>query len=189
MEAPTVGSVLLAGVLLKLGVYGFLRFSLVLFPEASLYYTPLVYCFSTLGVIYGSITAIRQTDLKRVIAYSSIAHMNTVALGLFSLNKIGLEAGVLQSLSHGFVAGGLFFLIGIIYSRYHQRELQLFGGFTHTMPILSTLLLLFTLANIAIPGTSSFSGEFLLLLGVFKENAFVGFFASLGVVLCAAYSL
>lgn len=189
MEAPTVGSVLLAGILLKLGVYGFLRFSLVLFPDASFFYSPMVYLFSIFGIIYASFEAIRQTDLKRVIAYSSIAHMNMVTLGLFSFNTLGLAGCVLQSLSHGFVAGGLFFLIGILYSRFHVRELQKLSGLIYTMPIFSSFLLLFTLANIAVPGSSSFVGEFLLLLGIYQENAFLCFFSAFGVMLCGSYAL
>lgn len=189
VEAPTVGSVLLAGILLKLGVYGFLRFSLTLFPEASLFFSPLVYLLSILGVIYASMSAIRQTDLKRIIAYSSIAHMNLVTIGIFSFNLIGLEGAVLQSISHGFVSGGMFFLIGILYDRYHSRFLYYYGGLVHMMPMYAIFFLIFTLANIALPGTSSFVGEFLLLLGIYKSNAFTCIMGALGVILCGAYSL
>jgi len=189
VEAPTVGSVLLAGILLKLGVYGFLRFSLTLFPNASLYFSPLVYLLSVLGILYASMSAIRQTDIKRIIAYSSIAHMNLVTLGLFSFNIIGLEGAILQSISHGFVAGGMFLLVGILYNRHHSRFLFYYGGLVHLMPIYSTIFLLFTLANIALPGTSSFVGEFLLLCGVFKINAILCIVSALGVILCGAYSL
>lgn len=189
VEAPTVGSVILAGVLLKLGVYGMIRFSLTLFPYASLYFSPLVYLLSTIGIIYASLTAIRQTDLKRIIAYSSVAHMNLVTLGIFSFNVLGMEGAILQSLSHGFVAGGMFFLIGILYDRYHSRFLHYYGGLVHMMPIYAILLLIFTLANIALPGTSSFVGEFLLLTGIYKMNAFVAAVAAIGVILCGAYSL
>ena len=189
VEAPTVGSVLLAGILLKLGVYGFLRFSLSLFPDASLYFSPLVYLLSVLGIIYASLSAIRQTDLKRIIAYSSIAHMNLVTLGIFSFNIIGIEGSILQSISHGFVAGAMFLLIGIVYDRYHSRLLYYYGGLVHMMPIYSAILLVFTMANIALPGTSSFVGEFLLLLGIYKTNVVSAIVGALGVILCGAYSL
>lgn len=180
---------LLAGILLKLGVYGFLRFSLSLFPEASLYFSPLVYLLSVLGVIYASLSAIRQTDLKRIIAYSSVAHMNLVTLGIFSFNIIGLEGSILQSISHGFVSGGMFLLIGVLYDRYHSRLLYYYGGLVHMMPVYAVFLLIFTMANIALPGTSSFVGEFLLLLGIYKTNVTSCIVGALGVILCGAYSL
>lgn len=189
VEAPTVGSVILAGILLKLGVYGMLRFSLTLFPYASLYFSPLVYLLSTIGIVYASMTAIRQTDLKRIIAYSSVAHMNVVTLGLFSFNSIGIEGAILQSLSHGFVSGGMFLLIGILYDRYHSRFLYYYGGLVHMMPFFAIFLLIFTLANIALPSTSSFVGEFLLLTGIYKTNVFVAAIGALGVILCGGYSL
>jgi len=189
VEAPTVGSVLLAGILLKLGVYGFLRFSLCLFPDLSLFFSPLIYLLSILGIIYASLTAIRQTDLKRIVAYSSIAHMNLVTLGIFSFSIIGIEGAILQSISHGFVSGALFFLVGIIYDRYHSRLLYYYGGLVHMMPIYSILFLIFTMANIALPGTSSFVGEFLLLCGVYQTNSLTAFIAALGVILSGAYSL
>jgi len=189
VEAPTVGSVLLAGILLKLGVYGFLRFSLSLFPEASLYFSPFVYLLSVLGVIYASLSAIRQTDLKRIIAYSSVAHMNLVTLGIFSFNTIGIEGSILQSISHGFVSGAMFLLIGILYDRYHSRFLYYYGGLVHMMPVYSVFLLIFTMANIALPGTSSFVGEFLLLVGIYKTNIISCIIGALGVILCGAYSL
>jgi NADH-quinone oxidoreductase subunit M len=189
VEAPTVGSVLLAGVLLKLGVYGFLRFSLTLFPLASLYFSPLVYFLSIIGVIYASLNAIRQTDFKRVIAYSSIAHMNLITLGIFSFNTLGIEGAILQSISHGFVSGALFLLIGVLYDRYHSRLLYYYSGLVHTMPLYAIFFLFFTLANIALPGTSSFVGEFLLLCGIYKTSILTAILGSLGVVLCGAYSL
>lgn len=189
VEAPTVGSVLLAGILLKLGVYGFLRFSLTLFPEASLYFSPLVYLFSLIGVVYASLAALRQTDMKRIIAYSSIAHMNLVTLGIFSFNVFGIEGAILQSISHGFVSGGMFFLIGILYDRYHSRFLYYYGGLVHFMPIYATIFLVFTMANIALPGTSSFIGEFLLFVGIFKTNAIVAILGTLGIILSGGYSL
>jgi proton-translocating NADH-quinone oxidoreductase chain M len=189
VEAPTVGSVLLAGILLKLGVYGFLRFSLSLFPDASLYFSPLVYLLSVLGVIYASLSAIRQTDIKRIIAYSSVAHMNLVTLGIFSFNIIGLEGSILQSISHGFVSGAMFLLVGILYDRYHSRLLYYYGGLVHMMPVYAVFLLIFTMANIALPGTSSFVGEFLLLTGIYKTNIISCIVGALGVILCGAYSL
>jgi NADH-quinone oxidoreductase subunit M len=189
VEAPTVGSVLLAGILLKLGVYGFLRYSLVLFPDASIFYIPFVYTLSIIGIIFASLNAIRQTDLKRIIAYSSIAHMNLIVLGLFCFNSIGLEGAILQSISHGFVSGALFFLVGVLYDRYHTRLLFYYGGFVHMMPIYSSFFLFFTMANIALPGTSSFIGEFTLLLGIFKNNVFTCIISATSVVLSGAYSL
>lgn len=189
VEAPTVGSVLLAGILLKLGVYGFLRFSLVLFPEASNYFSPIIYLLCVLGVISASLTAIRQTDLKRIIAYSSIAHMNLVTIGIFSFNLIGIEGSIIQSVSHGFVSGALFFLVGMLYNRYHSRLLFYYSGLVHIMPVFSIFFLIFTLANIALPGTSNFIGEFLLLIGIYKINSIVCFFSTLGVIFCGMYSL
>jgi proton-translocating NADH-quinone oxidoreductase chain M len=189
VEAPTVGSVLLAGILLKLGVYGFLRFSLNLFPEASLFFSPLVYLLSVLGIIYASMSAIRQTDLKRIIAYSSVAHMNLVTMGIFSFNIIGIEGSIMQSISHGFVSGAMFLLVGILYDRYHSRLLYYYGGLVHMMPVYSVLFLIFTMANIALPGTSSFVGEFLLLTGIYKVNILASVISALGVILCGAYSL
>lgn len=189
VEAPTIGSVLLAGVLLKLGVYGFVRLSITLFPYASLYYSSFVYVLCIIGIIYASMCALRQTDLKRIIAYASIAHMNLVVLGIFSFNNLGLEGAILQSISHGFVAGGLFFIIGILYSRYHSRILNYYGGVVHVMPFFALFFLLFTLANIALPGTSGFTGEFLLLGGVFKVNVVAGFLSTSGVIFSGAYSL
>ena len=189
VEAPTVGSVLLAGILLKLGVFGFLRFSLTLFPLASFYFSPFIYILSICGVIYGSFSAIRQTDFKRIIAYSSVSHMNLVTLGIFSFNIVGLEGSIIQSISHGFVSSAMFFMIGILYDRYHSRLLNYYGGLVHVMPVYSILFLVFTMANIALPGTSSFVGEFLLLLGIFKMNIVAAVFGALGVILCGAYSL
>ena len=189
VEAPTVGSVLLAGILLKLGVYGFLRYSLTLFPLASLYFSPIVYLLSLIGIIYASFTAIRQTDIKRIIAYSSIVHMNLVLIGIFSFSIIGIEGSLLQSISHGFVSGGMFLMVGILYDRYHSRLLYYYGGLVHIMPLYSTYLLIFTLANIALPGTSSFVGEFLLFCGIFRVSSFVGIISATGVIFCGAYSL
>jgi len=189
VEAPTAGSVILAGVLLKLGTYGFIRFSLPLFPKGSLFFTPLVYMIAAVGIIYTSFTAIRQTDFKRIIAYTSIAHMNLVVLGIFSFNNIGLEGAILQSLSHGFVASALFLIIGVVYDRYRTRIVQYYGGLAVVMPMYVTIFLFFTIANIAFPGTSSFVGEFLILLGSFKVNTTITFLAATGVIISGAYSL
>lgn len=189
VEAPTAGSVLLAGILLKLGTYGFIRFSLPLFPKASFFFTPLVYTIALVGVIYTSFTAIRQTDFKRIIAYTSIAHMNLVILGIFSFNTIGLEGAILQSLSHGFVASALFLVIGVVYDRYRTRLVQYYGGLASVMPIYIFIFLFFTLANISFPGTSSFVGEFLIFVGSFKVNTSVTFLAATSVVVGGAYSL
>jgi len=189
VEAPTAGSVILAGILLKLGSYGFLRFSLGLFPLASVYFTPLVFSLSLFGVVYTSLTAIRQTDLKRLIAYTSVAHMNLVMIGLFTGTVIGIEAALLQSLSHGFVSSALFLIIGVLYDRWHSRVVKYYGGLTHTMPIFITIFLFFTLANLGLPGTSSFVGEFLLLVSAFEANTTACFFAATSMILGGGYSL
>ena len=189
VEAPTVGSVLLAGILLKLGVYGFLRFSIILFPNASSFFLPIIQLLCVISIIHSSLNSIRQTDLKRIIAYSSIAHMNLVILGIFNFNTLGIEGAILQSISHGFVSGGLFFLIGMLYERYHTRYLYYYRGFVHTMPLFISFFLLFTFANIAVPGTSSFVGEFLLLISLFQTNTIICIISSLGVIFAGAYSL
>jgi proton-translocating NADH-quinone oxidoreductase chain M len=189
VEAPTSGSVILAGVLLKLGTYGFIRFSLPLFPYASFFFTPLVYTVAIIGIIYTSFTAIRQTDFKRIVAYTSIAHMNLVILGIFSFNVIGIEGAIMQSLSHGFVASALFLVIGVVYDRYHTRLVQYYGGLASVMPIYIFVFLFFTLANISFPGTSSFVGEFLILVGSFKVNTTITFLGATSVVIGGAYSL
>lgn len=189
VEAPTAGSVLLAGILLKLGTYGFIRFTLPIIPYACFYFTPIVYTIAVIGLVFTSFTAIRQTDFKRIIAYTSIAHMNLVVLGIFSQNVLGIEGALLQSLSHGFVASGLFLVIGVVYDRYKTRIVQYYGGLAITMPIYTIVFLFFTLANIGFPGTSSFVGEFLILLGVFDVNTTVAFFGSTGVIISSMYSL
>lgn len=189
VEAPAAGSVLLAGIMLKLGVYGFIRFSLCLFPEACLYFSPIVYSLCTFGIIYTSLSATRQTDLKRIIAYSSISHMNLVILGVFSFSFVGLEGSILQSINHGFTSSALFFLVGVLYDRYHSRFLYYYGGLVQVMPLFSALFLIFTFANIAIPGTSSFVGEFLILIGIYKVNIFCAIVSCTGVILCGGYSL
>lgn len=189
VEAPTAGSVILAGVLLKLGTYGFIRFSFPLFPEGCFYFAPLVYAISSVGIVYTSFTAIRQTDFKRIIAYTSVAHMNLVMVGLFSFNIIGLEGAILQSLSHGFVASALFLIIGVVYERHHTRMVKYYGGLVHTMPIYIIIFLFFTMSNIGLPGTGSFVGEFLILTGSFKVNTTVTFLGATGMIIGGCYSL
>lgn len=189
VEAPTAGSVILAGVLLKLGTYGFIRFPFILVEYANIYYTPLVYSLAAMAVVYTSLTAIRQTDLKRIIAYTSVAHMNLVIIGLFSFTIIGLEGAMLQSLSHGFVASALFLIIGVIYDRHHTRMVKYYGGLIHTMPLFTIIFLIFTMANIALPGTSSFVGELLILTGAYKTNTIIAIIGATGMVLGGGYSL
>ncbi len=189
VEAPTIGSVILAGILLKIGVYGLIRFNLGFFPDASIYFSPFIFSCCAIGVIYGSLAAVRQIDLKRIVAYSSVAHMNLIVIGIFSFNFIALEGALLQSVSHGFVASALFFLIGILYSRYHTRSLFYYSGLVQVMPLFSFFFLFFTMANIALPGTSSFIGEFLILLGCFINNYFISFLIICSVVLGGSYSL
>lgn len=189
VEAPTAGSVILAGVLLKLGTYGFIRFSFAIFPEACFYFAPFVYAMSVIGIVYTSFTAIRQSDFKRIIAYTSVAHMNLVMLGLFSFNVIGLEGAILQSLSHGFVASALFLIIGVVYDRHHTRMVKYYGGLVHTMPLYISIFLFFTMANIGLPGTGSFVGEFLILVGSFKTNTTITFLGATGMVIGGCYSL
>ena len=189
VEAPTPGSVILAGVLLKLGTYGFIRFLLPLFPEASLYFSPLVYSVSLIGVIYASFTAIRQSDFKRIVAYTSIAHMNLVVIGIFSFNYVGLEGAILQSISHGFVASALFLIIGVVYERYKTRLVKYYGGLVSVMPMFTIIFLFFTIANISFPGTSSFVGELLILIGAFSINTTITFFAAFSVIIGGAYAL
>ena len=189
VEAPTAGSVILAGILLKLGCYGFVRFSLPLFPIASFYFSPFVYTIAIVSIIFTSFTAIRQTDFKRIIAYTSIAHMNLVIIGIFSFNIIGLEGCILQSLSHGFVASSLFLIIGVIYDRHRTRIIQYYGGVVILMPIYSIIFLFFTMANISFPCTSSFVGELLILIGSFTVNRIITFFAATGIIISGVYSL
>ena len=189
VEAPTAGSVILAGILLKLGTYGFIRFSLPLFPVASMYFTPLMYTVSVIGVIYAALTAMRQTDLKRIVAYSSVSHMGLIVIGIFSMNAQGLEGSIIQQLSHGLVSGALFLCVGVVYDRAHTRLVKYYSGLVQTMPVYITIFMLFTMANIALPGTSSFVGEFLILVGIFQANPAVCFFAATGMVLGGGYAL
>jgi proton-translocating NADH-quinone oxidoreductase chain M len=189
VEAPTSGSVLLAGILLKLGTYGFLRFLIPLFPYASIYFSPFVYMLCIIGIVYISLTTLRQIDLKKIIAYSSIAHMNFAVLGIFSFNLQGIEGSLFLMISHGIVSSALFICVGILYDRYHTRILAYYGGIAYNMPLFSFFFFLFTLANLSLPGTSSFIGEFLIILGIFQTNTFVTCMASLTIVIGAIYSI
>jgi len=189
VEAPTAGSVILAGILLKLGTYGFLRFSIPLFPFATCYFTPFIYTLSLLGIIYASLTTLRQIDLKKIIAYSSVAHMGFVTLGLFSLNVQGIEGSLLLMISHGFVASALFLAVGTLYDRHKTRLVKYYGGLVHTMPLFAFFFFIFTLGNLSLPGTSSFGGEFLILVGSFQTNTFVATLAATGMILGGAYSI
>lgn len=189
VEAPTPGSVLLAGVLLKLGTYGFLRFSIPLFPEASAYFSPLLFTMAILGVVYASCTTLRQVDLKKIIAYSSVAHMSLVIVGLFSDSIYGLGGAVFLMLSHGVVSSALFLCVGVLYDRYHTRLITYYGGMVSFMPLFAFLFLSFSMANMGFPGTSAFVGEFLIIMSSFFSNTFVCFFISVGVILSAAYSV
>ncbi len=189
VEAPTTGSVLLAAILLKMAGYGFLRFSIGLFPAASDFFTPLVYTLSVVAIIYTSLVALVQEDMKKLIAYSSVAHMGYVTLGIFTLTQQGLEGSLIQMISHGLVSAALFFSVGVLYERSHSRLISNYGGLATTMPKYSLLFIIFSLSAIGLPGTSGFIGEFLVLIGVFKDNFFVAAIATLGVILCAAYML
>ena len=189
VEAPTAGSVVLAAILLKMGGYGFLRFSLPMFPLASDYFAPLVFALSIIAIIYTSLVALAQEDMKKLIAYSSVAHMGFVTMGLFSVTTQGIEGGIFQMLSHGLVSAALFLCVGIIYDRMHTREIVAYGGLVNRMPLYAFTFMLFTMANVGLPGTSGFVGEFLTLVGTFRVNSWVAFFATSGVVLSAAYAL
>ncbi|MBX9461439.1 MAG: NADH-quinone oxidoreductase subunit M [Aquamicrobium sp.] len=189
VEAPTAGSVILAGILLKMGGYGFLRFSLPMFPDASLYFQPFVFTLSVVAIIYTSLVALMQEDIKKLIAYSSVAHMGYVTMGIFAMNAEGIQGGIFQMLSHGLVSGALFLCVGVVYDRMHTREINAYGGLVNNMPKYAVAFLIFTMANVGLPGTSGFVGEFLTLLGVFRVNTWVALFAATGVILSAAYAL
>ncbi len=189
VEAPTAGSVILAGILLKMGGYGFLRFSLPMFPLASDLFTPLVFGLSIVAIIYTSLVALMQEDMKKLIAYSSVAHMGFVTLGIFTVTVQGIEGGIFQMLSHGIVSAALFLCVGVIYDRMHTREIAAYGGLVHRMPIYAFTFMIFTMANVALPGTSGFVGEFLILVAAFAVNTWVALFAATGVILSAGYAL
>ncbi len=189
VEAPTSGSVILAGILLKMGGYGFLRFSLPLFPEASLYFQPLIFSISCIAIIYTSLVAFAQTDIKKLIAYSSVAHMGFVTIGIFSFNKQGLDGAIFQMISHGLISSALFLAIGVMYERLHTRDINMFGNFATKMPKFSVFLMIFTLGSVALPGTSGFVGEILVLAGVWKASPIVMILAGSSLVLGAIYML
>lgn len=189
VEAPTAGSVMLAGVLLKMGGYGFLRLSLSLLPFASAYFVPLMFALSVVAVIYTSLVALAQEDMKKLIAYSSVAHMGFVTIGIFALNVQGIEGAIIQMLSHGVVSAALFLCVGVVYDRVHTRRIDRYGGLVHRMPKYAFVFMVFTIAAVAVPGTSGFTGEFLTLLGGFLADPWVAAFAATGMVLGVAYML
>jgi NADH-quinone oxidoreductase subunit M len=189
VEAPTAGSVILAAILLKMGGYGFLRFSLPMFPDASLYFQNFVYVLSVIAIVYTSLVALMQEDMKKLIAYSSVAHMGFVTMGIFSLNRQGIDGAMFQMISHGLVSGALFLCVGVLYDRMHTREIAAYGGLVNNMPLYAFTFMVFTMANVGLPGTSGFVGEFLSLMGAFKSNTWVAFFATTGVILSAGYAL
>ena len=189
VEAPTAGSVILAAILLKMGGYGFLRFSLPMFPEASAHLAPLIYALSVVAIIYTSLVALVQEDVKKLIAYSSVAHMGFVTMGIFAVTAQGVAGGIFQMISHGIVSAALFLCVGIIYDRMHTREIAAYGGLVNRMPLYAFVFMVFTLANIGLPGTSGFVGEFLTLIGTFRVNNWVATLATLGTILSAAYAL
>ncbi len=189
VEAPTAGSVILAAILLKMGGYGFIRFSLPMFPDASHNFQPLVYTLSVVAIIYTSLVALMQEDMKKLIAYSSVAHMGFVTMGIFSFTRQGIDGALFQMISHGLVSGALFLCVGVVYDRMHTREIKAYGGLVNRMPLYAAIFMLFTMANVGLPGTSGFVGEFLSLLGTFQNNTWVAFFATTGVILSACYAL
>jgi NADH-quinone oxidoreductase subunit M len=189
VEAPTAGSVILAAILLKMAGYGFIRFSVGLFPVASDYFTPLIFSLSAIAIIYTSLVALMQDDMKKLIAYSSVAHMGFVTIGIFSLNKQGLDGSIIQMISHGLISAALFLCVGVLYDRYNSRMISSYGGLSNIMPKYAVAFMIFSLAALGLPGTSGFIGEFLVLIGIFQINIIVAVLASLGVILAAAYML
>ena len=189
VEAPTAGSVILAAILLKMAGYGFMRFSLGLFPIASDYFTPLIFSLSIIAIIYTSLVALMQDDMKKLIAYSSVAHMGFVTIGIFSLTKQGMEGSIIQMISHGLISAALFLCVGVLYDRFNSRMISSYGGLASIMPKYAFVLMIFTLAALALPGTSGFIGEFLILVGVFQKSYLVAVIASVGIILAAAYML
>jgi NADH-quinone oxidoreductase subunit M len=189
VEAPTAGSVILAAVLLKMGGYGFLRFSVPMFPLASETFAPFVFVLSGIAIVYTSLVALAQEDMKKLIAYSSVAHMGYVTMGIFTFNQQGIDGAIFQMLSHGLVSAALFLCVGVIYDRMHTREIKAYGGLAERMPMYAFVFMVFTMANVGLPGTSAFVGEFLTLLGAFKASTWMAFVATTGVILSAAYGL
>ncbi len=189
VQAPTGGSVVLAAILLKMGGYGFLRFNLPMFPNASMLFQDLVFLLSVVAIVYTSLVALRQTDMKKLIAYSSVAHMGFVTMGIFSMNQQGIDGAIFQMLSHGFISAALFLIVGVVYERLHTRQIEAYGGLVLRMPLYALIFMFFTMANIGLPGTSGFVGEFLTLIGVFQVSIFTALGAASGVVLSAAYGL
>ena len=189
VQAPTAGSVILAAILLKMGGYGFLRFSLPMFPVASDMLAPFVLWISAIAIVYTSLVALAQSDMKKLIAYSSVAHMGYVTMGIFAANQQGLDGAIFQMISHGFISGALFLCVGVIYDRMHTREIDAYGGLVNRMPAYALIFMLFTMANVGLPGTSGFVGEFLTLMGVFQVNTWVALVAATGVILSAGYAL
>ncbi|MFQ1700561.1 NADH-quinone oxidoreductase subunit M [Loktanella agnita] len=189
VQAPTAGSVVLAAILLKMGGYGFLRFSLPMFPVGSEVMGPLVLWLSVIAIVYTSLVALVQEDMKKLIAYSSVAHMGYVTMGIFAVNQQGIDGAIFQMISHGFISGALFLCVGVIYDRMHTREISAYGGLVNRMPAYALIFLFFTMANVGLPGTSGFVGEFLTLMGVFQANTWVAVVATTGVILSAAYAL
>ena len=189
VEAPTAGSVILAGVLLKFGGYGFLRFSLPMFPIASADFTPFIFGLSVIAIIYTSLVALAQEDMKKLIAYSSVAHMGFVTMGCFAANQQGIEGAIIQMLSHGVVSAALFLVVGVVYDRVHSREISTYGGLVHRMPFYALIFMVFMLASVGLPGTSGFVGEFLILIGTFQVNTWVALLGATGVIIGAAYML
>jgi NADH-quinone oxidoreductase subunit M len=189
VEAPTAGSVILAGILLKMGGYGFLRFSLPMFPDASEFFMPFIFSLSIVAIIYTSLVALMQQDMKKLIAYSSVAHMGIVTIGIFAFNTQGIEGSIFQMLSHGVVSAALFLIVGVVYDRMHSREIASYGGLVHRMPVYAFVFMIFMLASIGLPATSGFVGEFLIFVGVFQVNTWVAMLGLIGVILGAAYML
>jgi NADH-quinone oxidoreductase subunit M len=189
VEAPTAGSVVLAAILLKMGGYGFLRFSLPMFPEASEFFAPLVFALSVVAIVYTSLVALAQEDMKKLIAYSSVAHMGFVTIGIFTMTRQGIDGALFQMISHGLVSGALFLCVGVVYDRLHTREISAYGGLVNRMPFYAATFMVFTLANVGLPGTSGFVGEFLALTGAFKASTMLAVLATTGIILSAAYAL
>ncbi len=189
VEAPTAGSVVLAAVLLKFGAYGFLRFSLPMFPEASVFFTPFIYSLSIVAIIYTSLVALAQKDMKKLIAYSSVAHMGFVTIGIFTATTQGIEGALIQMLSHGVISAALFLIVGVVYDRMHSHLIETYGGLVHRMPVYAVVFMVFVLAAVGLPGTSGFVGEFLILIGVFQVNSWVAVLATTGIILSVVYML